>query len=117
MRNGRAADESAAGRLKVFRGEPEAVPRSGAAPTIKDILAALPPDDRTALMRAFDALETFYVEYTPGRFVGVHTDALPHLTCDEQAGEFRAGRIAQSIAAPPRKTQARKPKAKKEGER
>jgi hypothetical protein len=112
---GAKTGKAAAGRLKVFRGETEAAPPR-AAPSIKEILAALPPDDRAALMRAFDALEPFYVEYAPGRFVGAHTDALPHLTCEEKAGSFRAGRIVKSTAAPGKpagKPRARKPKAKK----
>jgi hypothetical protein len=97
----------------VFRGDEAPPPR--AAPSIREVLAALPPDDRAALMRAFDALEPFYLEYAPGRFVGAHTDALPHLKCEEKAGGFRAGLIAKSAApAPARpKARARKPKAKK----
>ena len=118
MTSSRAGDERGHPNLRVFRGanDEATAPGSGAGPVpaIKEILAALPPDDRAALMRAFDALEPFYVEYLPGRFVGAHTDALPHLACEERAGEFRAGLIVKPAA--PGKPNARRPRAKK-GER
>ena len=61
--------------------------------TIKDILAALPAVDRDALMAAFESGEAYYVEYEPGRFIGVNTDAVQHLLADQSAGSFREGTI------------------------
>jgi hypothetical protein len=61
--------------------------------TVKQILAALPEPDRGAIMVAFESGEPYYVEYEPGRFVGVHVDALPHLQATDVAGSFRAGLI------------------------
>lgn len=63
--------------------------------TIKDILSALPTADRDAVMAAFEAGESYYVEYEPGRFLGVNTDAIRHLVADQAAGSFREGTIVR----------------------
>jgi hypothetical protein len=60
---------------------------------IRDILGSLPAVDRDALMAAFESGEAYYVEYEPGRFIGVNTDEVTHLDADQTAGSFRAGEI------------------------
>jgi len=61
--------------------------------TIKEIMAGLSMTDKEQLMTAFEASMTHYIEWTPGRFIGVNTDSVPHLTCCQQSGSFREGTI------------------------
>ena len=60
---------------------------------INTILASLEQKDHEAIMAAFEERVTHYVEYQKGLWIGVNTDAVPHLTCNESAGDFRAGTI------------------------
>ena len=61
--------------------------------SIKDIINGLTPQDREALMTAFEVRAPFHIEYEPGRFVGVNTDENPRLVTEAVAGHFRCGRI------------------------
>lgn len=64
-----------------------------ASSAIKTILDSLESQDYAAIMAAFEERVTHYVEYARGLWVGVNTDAVPHLTCNLTAGDFRAGTI------------------------
>lgn len=78
---------------------PRSRERPGPGATVSEVLKAINPVDRAAMMVAFEAGNTYYVEYAAGRFVGVNTDALPQLECEQQAGDFRLGRIIERSTA------------------
>lgn len=61
--------------------------------TIAEILRSLNHTEHSALLSAMEEEITYYVEFTKGYFIGVNTDACPHLNCDQQAGRWRAGTI------------------------
>lgn len=60
---------------------------------ISNIMKSLPKSEYDSLMAAFEEGIPRYFEYTRGRYIGVYTDELPHLTCFEQAGYWREGII------------------------
>lgn len=68
------------------------------AASITQIMSKLEATDRSALLNAFEEEITYYVEYTRGSWIGVNTDACPHLNCDQQAGDWRAGTILREEA-------------------
>lgn len=61
--------------------------------TIGQILRSIPQMDRDTLMSAFNEGLSSYVEYSPGRYLGVNTDSIPYLTCVQTAGDWREGTI------------------------
>ena len=63
--------------------------------TISDILKQLPKEDRTLLNYAFEHGLSQYVEYTPGKFVGVNIakENFKNLTHETVAGNWSKGEI------------------------
>jgi hypothetical protein len=61
--------------------------------TIADIMKRLSQVDMDILMAAFEAGTTAYVEWSPHRYIGVYTDAVPHLIKVQEAGLWREGKI------------------------
>lgn len=64
--------------------------------TIKTLLDSLKPTDKATIMEAFEADIAYYIEYEPGMFIGVNTDANPNLITTLKAGSFRAGKIQRA---------------------
>ena len=63
--------------------------------SIKDIIKALKPNDRKALMDAFDSITPYCVHLDDGHFIGVHVDNMdPKPEVIERAGFFIYGRKA-----------------------
>lgn len=64
--------------------------------TISSILARLDKTKRTQIDYAFEeGLINQYVEYEPGRFIGVNIQHLPHLLVEQIAGCYAEGSILQ----------------------
>lgn len=61
--------------------------------SISQIMRILPKTHMDTLMAAFEEGIPSYHEYAPKRFIGVNTDQLPHLLCEQEAGSWREGRI------------------------
>jgi hypothetical protein len=64
--------------------------------TIKILLRFLSDDDRELLSYAFEhGLTNQFVEYRPGRFVGVNIipELMPNLVIEQTAGAYSAGAI------------------------
>ena len=64
---------------------------------IADIIRTLSELDKATLMAAFEEQIPSYIEYTAGRFIGVNTDAIPHLQCEQKAGSFREGLVIHAM--------------------
>lgn len=64
--------------------------------SIKSILSMLNPEQKEQLRYAFEqCLINQFVEYAPGRFVGVNIQNLPHLHIEQVAGLYSSGSISQ----------------------
>ena len=64
--------------------------------SIRTILAMLEPTKKSQLQYAFEeGLVNQYVEYEPGRFIGVNIQSLPNLNIEQTAGSYSAGVIIQ----------------------
>lgn len=62
--------------------------------SLRSILAMLPKNDRQYLQVAFDnEIPNKWVEYEPGRFIGVNITDLSILVVEETAGYYAAGSI------------------------
>lgn len=61
--------------------------------TISQIMKTIPSMHRDSLMAAFESGTSHYVEWSPGRFLGINTDGISHLLCEQEAGDWREGRI------------------------
>lgn len=59
-------------------------------------MKALPQMHKDTLMSAFEEGLPSYIEYTQGRFLGVNTDAIPHLRCEATSGSWREGSIIRN---------------------
>lgn len=64
--------------------------------SIKALLARLDPKKKEQLTYAFEeGLTNQYVEYEPGRFIGVNIDGLHNLNIEQEAGVWSSGTILQ----------------------
>lgn len=61
--------------------------------TIKSIIDALEPEDRRRLLHAFDNTFSQFVEYAPGKFIGVHIQNIPSLEIEIEVGDWSIGII------------------------
>ena len=59
--------------------------------TIKEILNTIKPSEKDALMVAFENQIPYFIEFKPGAWVGVNTDAIPNLIVQQTAGLWRSG--------------------------
>lgn len=69
--------------------------------SIRSILAMLPQQDYELLTYAHEeGLTNQYVEYRPGRFVGVNVlpELMPHLVVEKTAGAYSAGSVLKPEA-------------------
>lgn len=66
---------------------------------IKQILASLTQAQRTQIDYAFEnGLINQFIEYAPGRFIGVNIQNLSNLQIEQTAGLYSAGTILQGQA-------------------
>lgn len=64
--------------------------------SIKTILSTLEQKKKDQIQYAFEqGLVNQYVEYEPGRFIGVNIQNLPNLIIEQTAGSYSAGSIVQ----------------------
>jgi hypothetical protein len=59
--------------------------------TIRDILDRLTPAQKDKLKYAFEHQLSQYVEYEPGKYVGVNTGNAKNLSVEQCAGSYYAG--------------------------
>lgn len=61
--------------------------------TLKDILDKLSKTDRAVLNYSFEHSMVQYVQYEPGKFIGVHIKDSKYLTVEQSAGNWSSGTI------------------------
>lgn len=62
--------------------------------TLKEILQSLDLEDRRRLMHAFNNCFAEFVEYAPGKFIGVHIQNNPNLKIDTEKSVWSTGEIS-----------------------
>ena len=64
--------------------------------SIKSIISMLTIEQKQQLHYAFEqSLMNQFIEYAPGKFVGVNIKNLPHLHIEQVAGLYSSGTISQ----------------------
>lgn len=61
--------------------------------SIPQIMKMIPSMHLDSLMVAFESGSSHYYEWSPGRYLGIYTDGISHLQCEQKAGDWREGRI------------------------
>ena len=66
--------------------------------SIKEILSSLSKNDARHIQYAFNNnISNTYIEYTPGRFIGVHIrDSLTSVQIEQRAGYYSEGSIVRN---------------------
>lgn len=62
--------------------------------TLKAILQNLEVENHRRLMHAFNNEFADFVEYAPGRFIGVHIQNVPNLKINSEVGVWSEGEIS-----------------------
>lgn len=63
--------------------------------TLKEILDKLPKTDRAVLNYSFEHGISQYVQYEPGKYIGVNVQKNKQLITNQEAGQWSSGEIKQ----------------------
>lgn len=64
--------------------------------SIKELLGLLNKNEQATLYYAYQHGISQFVEYTPGRFIGVHAERIPRLHIEQVRGQWSSGSIRET---------------------
>jgi len=65
--------------------------------SITQILATLKDNERAILQYAHENFISQYIEYAPGRYIGVDAERIPRLNIEQTSGRWSTGTVTHAV--------------------